>query len=334
MLNMEDDPDYQEFLKMKQMKQIEKDNEKFEALKKKYDTKNFREVLLYCLQDEVGEKKDRDGNVLNKAWKDDQEWLTNIKLCLRVVGRKYPKTEPQYNLPNIGSSECKYNRPTYTDYDDQKCNPQGHPVTILGIMITWNKEHPDVEKFFNTDEKYKLNFYKVMDLSKEIGTGELYMNSWAWGARNTIMQNRMPNDLYTKARPLFLAVLFGKTRWVKKLLDMGAKTDYGYFVQKSLYENVSNFLIKTSKYFRRITPVELNDYFTNPNLDNVKHRLGGFYVHDTYLKARLKYNNPNMDSQQIKNEIIKIRIEIRTLLQFGGAKIKDSGNPQGLKLKY
>jgi len=315
---MADDPDYQEFLRNKQ---IQEDNKKFEALKKKYETKIARNVLFYCLKDEIGEKKDINGKVVAKAWENDQEWLSNIKLCLRVVGREHPETEPQYNLPNMGISPCKF--------EDQKCNPKGHPTTILGIMITWKKEHPLVENFFNTDDKYKLDFYKVMKLSNETGTGELYMNSWAWGARNIIMQYKMPNDLYTKAKPLFLAVLFGNTRWVKKLLDMGAKTDYGYFLQKSLYEKMRLIAIMTSKYFRRITPVELNDYFTTSTK-----KLGGYYVHDIYLKARLKYNNPSMDENQIKKEIIKIRKEIKTLLQFGGAKSKDSGNPQGLKLKY
>lgn len=254
--------------------------ERWEPLRKKYgNEKNPAKVLYKCLVNE-------------EEGKDEDQWIENIKLCFDKMDSPDQKLEPQYRLPDI----------------------DGHASTILGVMITWQKDHPKVEKFL----RGKLDFHKVIK-------GELYMNTWAWGGP----YRYDGKNHWSQARPVFLAVLYGKTKWLKELLQLGAKTGYGYFFRKSLWDlckwkeyNVYGY----SSNWRRMTPTQLNDYL-DPDTEH--------FIEDRKLIARLK--NEGLDNDKLKERVRKIRKEIEQILIVGGAdsaKIKDSGNPQGLKLKY
>lgn len=259
--------------------------ERWEPLRKKYgNEKNPAKVLYKCLVNE-------------EEGKDEDQWIENIKLCFDKMDSPDQKLEPQYRLPVIGD----------------------HPRTILGVMITWQKDHPKVEKFL----RGKLDFHKVIK-------GELYMNTWAWGERVSYEGSNM----WSEAKPVFLAVLYGKTRWLKELLELGAKTGYGYFLRKSLWDYCQRRMYDAwpgttgySSYWRRLTPTQLNDYL-DPDTTHFRE--------DVKLKARLKEVD-GLEGDKLKERVRKIRKEIEQILIIGGAdraKIKDSGNPQGLKLKY
>jgi hypothetical protein len=211
--------------------------------------------------------------------KDEDQWIKNIEYCFNKMCDPEHKLElePQYrlDLTNLLNS---------------------YETTILGIMITWQQDHAKVEKFL----RGKLDLHKVID-------GELYMNKWAWGADDIGPRNGV--NYFTKARPVFLAVLFGKTEWLKELLGLGANTDNGLF-----------WTGKNSN-CRSLTPQELNTSLIQKHDDWLKKRL---------IKAKL-------NNVEVEKERKKIREEIRKILLVGGAdqaKIKGLSNPQGLKLKY
>lgn len=236
--------------------------ERWKPLVNKYDSSNPARVLYKCLVNEEEEGKNED------------QWIERIELCFDKMYKEDQKLEPQYRLDT----------PYY-----------GYETTILGIMIAWQKKHPDVEKFL----RGKLDFHKVID-------GELYMNKWAWGKDDL---SKKQENYPTKAKPVFLAVLFGKTEWLIELLGLGANTDYGLFWTG--YNNNCTLL----------TPQELNNELIKK--------------YDLLLKDRLK--KANLKGDELEKERKKIREEIGKILLVGGAdkeKIKGLSNPQGLKLKY
>ncbi len=276
-------------------------------LSKKYKTAKDDpgKVLYLCLanEEEAGDNNDAG----------QKKWIENIEICLNEMEDRNPNEDPVYKEVRMGYS----NR--FGKYA---------PRTILGTMMTWQKEHVLVENFL----RKKLDFHKVIN-------DELYMNAWAWGVIHV--------KYFNKARPVFLAVLYGKTRWLKELLQLGAKTDAGQFFRLSLRNHCIDKYVESwsewgndvgnSSFFSVLTPTQLNDYFLGE-----KKKVGKFLrkeygkEEDIYLVERLK-NVEGLEGDKLKEKVKKIRTEIKQLLLVGGAdraKIKDSGNPQGLKLKY
>lgn len=261
----------------KQLEALDReDNEKWQPLVNKYGYASNPAIVLYkCLVNE-------------EEGKNEDQWIQNIQYCFNKMHDPEQKLEPQYRLDS----------PKFL-------NSNVYETTILGIMITWQKKYPKLEKFLLVGEK---EVPPVLDLHKVID-GELYMNKWAWGADN---KNTATGVNYsTKARPVFLAVLFGKTEWLKKLLGLGANTDHG------------RFWTGTNGNCRSLTPQELNTELIKK--------------HDDWLIKRLKKEKANLKGDDLEKERKKIREEIRKILLVGGAdqaKIKGLSNPQGLKLKY
>ena len=257
--------------------------DRWEPLRKKYgNEKKPAKVLYKCLINE-------------DEGKDEDQWIENIKICFNQMDSPDPT---KILLKGV----------TYKS-------------TILGIMITWQKDHPKVEKFL----REKLDFHKVID-------GDLYMNTWAWEEE----VEGYKFSVWTRAKPVFLAVLYGKTRWLNELLKLGAKTASGYYLRKKFWKSCKDKSIRldddvrwraigASEFFRRLTPRELNDHFMDPK--------SSYSDEDVKLIARLK--NEGLDNNKLKERVRKIRKEIEQILIVGGAnsaKIKYSGNPQGLKL--
>lgn len=242
--------------------------EKWQPLVNKYGkwSRDPARILYLCLVNEEGEGEDQD------------QWIERIELCFDEMYDEDEKLDPQYRL--------------------NPQTPHNYETTILGIMITWQKKHPIVEKFL----RGKLDFHKVID-------GELYMNKWAWG-KDAKDENGKHHP--TQGRPVFLAVLFGKTEWLKELLRLGANTDYGLF-WNNLNDNCT-----------RLSPRWLN-------IELLKNKK---FVNDP-LKDRLKIEG--FEGEKLTEKQKEIREEIRKILLVGGAdqaKIKGLSNPQGLKLKY
>ncbi len=199
--------------------------------------------------------------------KDQDQWIKNIELCFDKMYIENEELEPQYRMDS----------PSFK-------------TTILGIMITWQQDHATVEKFL----RGKLDFHKVID-------GEMYMNKWAWGQ----IDGNSSRNYNQEAKPVFLAVLFGKTKWLRELLRLGAKTDYG------MWWNMQN------SGCTRMSPQELNNEL--------------MIHYDKHLDDRLKTNTAFEDYEVRKIERKRIREEIKKLLLVGSATkttINDSSNPQ------
>ena len=264
------------------------------------------DVLLKCLRNENdgdvqwwgiqnGKGKTNKWNAYDGESKNEAQWLKRIKIIFAKMDDENEWEPEQESIYNLG-----YNIPYTSDgagllFDKEKHKGKdkytGTPLTrgntVLGCIIGWKKEHKKIKDYLLD----KLDLYHVMP------SGELYMNVsavkhkdlggekvYAYGKFKDYKLQGLPT---VEGTALFYAVVMGKDKMVKLLLEKGAKTIDGKYRDKYLIKDHlvnkpslpeerircwkdqigSKWLEDTAMY--RKTPTEMNNFFIEHPTDEI-----------------------------------------------------------------
>ena len=251
------------------------------------------DVLLKCLRNEndgdiqwwgnTNKKQKNKWNAYDGESKNEDQWLERIKTILDMLksenkkAKWLPKGDAIYLLGyNILYHDDRGGR-FFKQGDKEKDKMLGTPLTrgntVLGCIIGWKKEHKKIKDYLLDN----LDLYHVMT------NGELYMNVSAVKHKD-LGKDGLPS---VEGTALFYAVVMGKDKMVKWLLDKGAKTTDGKYHDKYLVKDHlitkardkdersrcwkaeigMKWLEDTSMY--RKTPTEMNNFFIEHPKDEI-----------------------------------------------------------------
>lgn len=245
------------------------------------------DVLLKCLRNENdgdvqwwgiqnGKGKKNKWNAYDGESKNEDQWLKRIKAIFAKMDDENEWEPEQESIYNFGygipySSDTGGRFFKKGDKDKMIGTPLTRGNTVLGCIIGWKKEHTKIKDYLLD----KLDLYHVMP------SGELYMNVSA------VKHDDLGDKPSVEGTALFYAVVMGKDKMVKLLLDKGAKTTGGKYHDKYLVKDHlitkardqaerkrcwsseigMKWLEDTSMY--RKTPTEMNNFFIEHPTDEI-----------------------------------------------------------------